>query len=549
MITYPSADPARAALYRQAGHWRDETIPALIEQAMAAHPDKTAVRDASGASLTYAQMWRRAGGIAAFLSRRGVAKGDIVTVTLPNWCETVAVFLGIMRAGGVVNPVPTTYGRADIAYVLAKCQSKALICPGRFRSVDFADVIDAADPALVAGLTIIRVGDSVRKFGISLDEAALTPANIGALAAAADDPVAVLFTSGTESRPKGAVHTHNTILFGERALAAALHLGPDEHAFMPSPISHTTGFMHGVIMTLTMGGTLTLLDIFDGAKAADMMRANRCTWTMGATPFLADVADALEATNSRLPDLRYFLCGGAPVPEALVKRAAGSGLRVLSIYGATESPPHTVVHPEDPHENSWTTDGRPLDGIEIKIVAAARANGITDAASPGEIGEEWSRGPNTFLGYLGEPDLTARDFDAEGWYHSGDLARLLPDGSIRIAGRLKDIIVRGGQNISVREVEDYLAAHPAVQMVAVVGMPHPRLGETVCAVVVTRPGQHFTLADATAFLLDKGVAKFKLPERLEVWPQLPATPSGKIQKFQIRRKLASPAPDPPDKLT
>jgi acyl-CoA synthetase len=190
------------------------------------------------------------------------------------------------------------------------------------------------------------------------------------------------------------------------------------------------------------------------------------------------------------------------------------------------------VHPNDPRENAWTTDGRPLAGIETRIVTE---DGKAD--SVGKIGEEWSRGPNTFLGYLGEPELTAKDLDSQGWYHSGDLARALPDGSIRIAGRLKDIIVRGGQNISVREVEDYLSAHPAIHSVAVVGVPHPRLGESACAVVVMRPGRFVTLPELTEFLLAKGVARFKLPERLEIWPSLPSNPSGKIQKFLIRNAL------------
>ncbi len=156
----------------------------------------------------------------------------------------------------------------------------------------------------------------------------------------------------------------------------------------------------------------------------------------------------------------------------------------------------------------------------------------------GEVGEEWSRGPNTFIGYLGDPELTRKDLDADGWYHSGDLARMLPDGSIRIAGRLKEIIVRGGQNISASEVENYLAGHPAVHRVAVVGVPHPRLGETGCAVVVLRPGCSLTLGELTAYLIAEGVARFKLPERLEIWPSLPTTPSGKIQKFLIRKTLA-----------
>lgn len=531
-MRFATPNPERSRLYYERGDWRRDTIPSLFAAAVAAAPDKIAVRDASGAAVTYRELDDRAGRLAAYLAGRGIAKGDIVTVCLPNWWQTVVAILAVMRLGAVVNPIPTTYGRADLDFVLKKCRSAAVFVAAKFRTADFTRALHEISPTIADEIAVIRVGSGDIDIGMSFEHALAAPAVASAAALASDDPVAVLFTSGTESKPKGAIHTHNTILFGERALSGVLGIGADDVAFMASPISHTTGFMHGVVMTLTLGGTLSLLDVFSGPAAVEQMRAHRCTWTMGATPFLADTAAVLEESGGRLPDLRYFLSGGAPIPEALVRRAQAVGLRVLSIYGATESPPHTVVRPEDPIENTWHTDGRPLPGIETRI---AGTNG--EELPVGEVGEEWSRGPNAFLGYLGEPELTRKDLDQDGWYRSGDLARALPDGSIRIVGRLKDIIVRGGQNISVREVEDYIAAHPAVRSVAVVGVPHERLGETGCAIVVTKPGHAVTLAELTEFLVGRGVAKFKLPERLEVWPSLPTTPSGKIQKFIIRKAL------------
>ena len=523
------------AAYRAAGYWRDDTIPGLIAAAAQRAPDKIAVREASGEQISYGELATRAQRLAGFLAAQGVGKGDIVTICLPNWCATVVAFLATMTRGAIVNPIPVTYGRADIVYALTKCSSRALFVPGRFRSVEFMALLSDIDPAVLAGRAIVRVGEGAYDVGVAWADACAHDMATDDIEIAADDLAAILFTSGTESRSKGAVHTHNTILFGERALASALKIGADDIAFMASPISHTTGFMHGYVMTLTLGGTLSLLDVFDGARAAAQLAEHECTWTMGATPFLADVAAALEASGARLPHLRYFMCGGAPIPESLVRRSGDIGLCVRSIYGATESPPHTVVHPDDPPDNAWTTDGRPLAGIEVRIVSPDGA-----VLPVGEVGEECSRGPNTFLGYLDEPELTAKDLGADGWYRSGDLARMLPDGSLRIVGRLKDIIVRGGQNISVREVEDYLAGHPAVHSVAIVGVPHPRLGETSCAVVVTKPGCNLSLDEASRFLITKGVARFKLPERLECWPALPTNPSGKIQKFLIRNRLAEP---------
>jgi acyl-CoA synthetase len=533
MMWFPAPDAERARLYRAKGYWREDTITGKIATSTASSPDKIAVRDASGASLSYRTLDEQSSRLAGFLAQRGVGAGDIVTVCQPNWCQTVVVFCAALKLGAVINALPVTYGRAELVFVLEKCRSKALFIAARFRSTDYTEMLSALDPELVANLAILRIGAGVADLGSRFEDALDHPPLMAAHVGGADDIAAVLFTSGTESRAKGVVHSHNTILFGERAMAKALDIGADDVAFMASPISHATGFLHGFVMTLTTGGTLSLLDVFQGQAAARQMKAHRCTWTMGATPFLADTVAALESSGDTLPDLRYFLCGGAPVPELPVRKAAGIGLRVLSIYGATESPPHTVVHPGDPLENSWLSDGRPLAGIEVRIVSEDGRD-----APVGEIGEEWSRGPNTFLGYLDEPELTRKALDKDGWTHSGDLARVLPDGSVRIAGRLKDIIVRGGQNISVSEVENYLVSHPAVKSVVVVAMPHPRLGETGCAVVVPEPGQTVTLADLTSFLIEKGVARFKLPERLEIWPSLPSTPSGKIQKFLIRQQLA-----------
>jgi acyl-CoA synthetase len=532
-VRFPRPEPARADAYYASGFWRHDTIHGLIARRAEETPAKTAVCDASGAALSYAQIEDQARRLAGFLARRGIAKGDIVTACLPNWCQAVVVALGVMKLGAVVNPVSPTFGRADIAYVLGKCRSAALILPAAFRSTDYTRMLTDMARDGVVPATVVWLGGADQAVGIGYDDALSGPATDSTGLTGSDDPVAVLFTSGTESKPKGAVHTHNTILFGERAFADALALGPDDIAFMASPVSHTTGFMHGIVMSLMTGGTLSLLDVFNGPAAVAQMAAHRCTWTMGATPFLGDAVETLLQSEARLPALRYFLCGGAPIPQALVQRAASGGVKVLSVYGSTESPPHTLVRPDDPVENAWSTDGRPLPGIEVKIAGPDGHD-----LPPHAAGEEWSRGPNTFIGYFDDPELTRKDLDADGWYHSGDLAHRLEDGSIRIIGRLKDVIVRGGQNISAREIEEHLNAHPAVSTVAVVAVPHPRLGETVGAVVVARPGASVSLGELGSFLRDRGLAKFKCPERLAVWPSLPTTPSGKIQKFLIRERLA-----------
>lgn len=524
--------PASRERYYQAGYWQDQSLGQLIAASVAAHPDKAAVADASGHSISYRELDDKASRLAAFLEARGVGVGDVVTMHLPNWWQTAVVTFAALKLGAVINPLPPTYGWKDLAFIMNKSGAKAVIVPGRFRSVDYTEHLVRIAPELAVSPAIVVIGAGNAAIGSTFDEALAGPPLAQARDAAADDAALLLFTSGSESKPKGVVHTHNTAIYGERALSGTLQLDSQDVCFMASPVTHTSGFMHGILMTLMTGATVSLLDIFKGDTAVDQMIASRATWTMGATPFLSDVVDSLERSSKRLPDLRYFLCGGAPIPEVVVRRAQAVGVRVLSIYGSTESPPHTVTWPEDPIEAAWQADGRALPGVEVRAVDEDGR-----ALPPGQQGEQWSRGPHAFIGYLDEPALTTQALDADGWYHSGDLATVGAQGSVRIVGRIKDMIIRGGQNISAREVEDILLEHPACQSVAVVGLPDERLGELGCAVMVCHPGKTLDFEDMKQFLMDRGVARFKLPEHLVLRDALPATPSGKVQKFKLREEL------------
>ena len=531
--------PGALERYYRDGSWRRETIAELIARQVARHPGKLAIKDSAGNSLSYRELEEKAARLSAFLKLGNVGHGDVVTVQLPNCCEIAIVVYAAYKLGAVIHPVPITYGRHDLEYGLRKCNSKAVVIAGCFRNVDHTEMLQriiregGLDP-----LTVV-VGQGSANVGISFEDALDTlPLEKGA-PCSSDDPAVVLFTSGTESNPKGVVHTHNTILFGERALAERLGLTCDDVCFMASPLTHTTGYTHGLILNLTTGAMLTVLDRFSGARAVEIMDADRATWTMGATVFLGDTVAVLEEKGRRLPQLRYFLCGGAPIPEGVVRRAQSAGVRVLPIYGSTESSPHTLMPPEAPLAASWEWDGQTLPGIEVKIV-----DGQGKSLPPGAPGEECSRGPNVFLGYLGEPGLTARTIDEEGWYHSGDLALHDGNGAVRIIGRLKDVIIRGGQNISVREIEDLLASHPDLHEAAIVGIPDDRLGELVAAALVMKPGvPPLGVEGIAGFLLERGTTKFKLPQRVAVVGELPRTPSGKIQKYLIRKKFSEVARD------
>lgn len=524
--------PAARERYYLAGYWQDQSLGQLIAASVAAHPDKVAVADASGHSISYRELEDKASRFAGFLKARGVGAGDVVTMHLPNWWQTAVVTLAAFKLGAVINPLPPTYGWKDLAFIMNKSGARAVIVPGRFRSVDYTDHLLRIATELIVAPTIVVIGAGNANIGTPFDDALRGPLLTEVQHAAADDAALLLFTSGSESKPKGVVHTHNTAIYGERALSGTLQLGSQDVCFMASPVTHTSGFMHGILMTLMTGATVSLLDVFKGDAAVDQMLASRASWTMGATPFLSDVVDSMEKSGKRLPDLRYFLCGGAPIPEVVVRRAQAVGVRVLSIYGSTESPPHTVTWPQDPVEAAWQFDGRALPGVEV---CAVDEDG--KVLPPDQQGEQWSRGPHAFIGYLGEPELTAKAIDAQGWYHSGDLATVGADGSVRIVGRIKDMIIRGGQNISAREVEDILLEHPACQAVAVVGIPDERLGELSCAVVVCHAGKTLEFDDMKQFLISRGVARFKLPEHLVLRDALLATPSGKVQKFKLREEL------------
>ncbi len=533
--------PAAASLerYYQAGYWQDRSLGQLIADSVARYSEKIVVQDASGHSLTYGELEDKASRLAAFLAARGVGIGDAVTMHLPNWWQTAVVSYATFKLGAVINPLPPTYGWKDLAFIMNKSGARAVIVPGKFRSADYTEHLAQIKNELTIAPTIVVIGRGKLALGTSFDEALSGPLLEKDNYAAADAPGLLLFTSGSESRPKGVVHTHNTAIFGERALSATLQLSSDDVCFMASPVTHTSGFMHGILMTLMLGSSVSLLDVFKGDAAVEQMATSRASWTMGATPFLSDVVDSMERSGKRLPDLRYFLCGGAPIPEVVVRRAQQVGIRVLSIYGSTESPPHTVTWPGDPIAAAWQADGRSLPGIEV---CAVDEDGR--ALPPGRQGEQWSRGPHAFIGYLGEPELTATALDAQGWYHSGDLATVGADGSVRIVGRIKDMIIRGGQNISAREVEDILLEHPACHMVSVIGLPDERLGELCCAVVVCHPGLSLAFDEMKQFLIERGVARFKLPEYLVLRDALPATPSGKIQKFKLREELKTLKGDP-----
>ncbi|HCT6188113.1 TPA: medium-chain fatty-acid--CoA ligase [Escherichia coli] len=525
----------RRAAYRQQGLWGDASLADYWQQTARAMPDKIAVVDNHGASYTYSALDHAASCLANWMLTKGIESGDRIAFQLPGWCEFTVIYLACLKIGAVSVPLLPSWREAELVWVLNKCQAKMFFAPTLFkqtRPVDLILPLQNQLPQLQQIVGVDKLAPATSSLSLSQILADNTPLTT-AITTHGDELAAVLFTSGTEGLPKGVMLTHNNILASERAYCARLNLTWQDVFMMPAPLGHATGFLHGVTAPFLIGARSVLLDIFTPAACLALLEQQRCTCMLGATPFVYDLLNLLEKQPADLSALRFFLCGGTTIPKKVARECQQRGIKLLSVYGSTESSPHAVVNLDDPLSRFMHTDGYAAAGVEIKVVDGARKT-----LPPGCEGEEASRGPNVFMGYFDEPELTAHALDEEGWYYSGDLCRMDEAGYIKITGRKKDIIVRGGENISSREVEDILLQHPKIHDACVVAMPDERLGERSCAYVVLKAPHHsLSLEDVVAFFNRKRVAKYKYPEHIVVIEKLPRTASGKIQKFLLRKDI------------
>ncbi|EFG9841408.1 medium-chain fatty-acid--CoA ligase [Escherichia coli] len=525
----------RRAAYRQQGLWGDASLADYWQQTARAMPDKIAVVDNHGASYTYSALDHAASCLANWMLAKGIESGDRIAFQLSGWCEFTVIYLACLKIGAVSVPLLPSWREAELVWVLNKCQAKMFFAPTLFkqtRPVDLILPLQNQLPQLQQIVGVDKLAPATSSLSLSQIIADNTPLTT-AITTHGDELAAVLFTSGTEGLPKGVMLTHNNILASERAYCARLNLTWQDVFMMPAPLGHATGFLHGVTAPFLIGARSVLLDIFTPDACLALLEQQRCTCMLGATPFVYDLLNLLEKQPADLSALRFFLCGGTTIPKKVARECQQRGIKLLSVYGSTESSPHAVVNLDDPLSRFMHTDGYAAAGVEIKVVDDARKT-----LPPGCEGEEASRGPNVFMGYFDEPELTARALDEEGWYYSGDLCRMDEAGYIKITGRKKDIIVRGGENISSREVEDILLQHPKIHDACVVAMPDERLGERSCAYVVLKAPHHsLSLEEVVAFFSRKRVAKYKYPEHIVVIEKLPRTASGKIQKFLLRKDI------------
>ena len=526
---------------RASGAWADLTLDDHLQRHVAERGDKLVMVDHKW-RLTFRELDHLAHRIACGLYQYGLRPGDVISIQLPNWAEWLMMHCAASKIGAVTNSIGAMYRFAEVSYILGYAETKLLLIPDRYRNFDYTDMVAELWPKLPRLENVFVAGDEVpkgmRPFDGLLsktweDEVAKTTID-----AQRPDPnmvATLMFTSGTTAEPKGVMHTHNTFGTGTKQLCESYGLADDDVIFMASPIGHSTALIAGARLPVQFGLTTVWQEHWDPAEAVELIHREKCTYTLSATPFLHGLLNAPNANRETLASLKTFACGGAPIPREMIRQADEEyGLFVSALYGSSEALINSVVQPYAPPERRYGTDGQIIPDVEARLIDLETG---MPAVAGGE-GELFVRTPAQHAGYFKDPDLTAQVLPEDGWYNTGDICTLDDDGYISVIGRNKDMIIRGGANISAREIEELLFLHPKIDNVACVAMPDPVLSERVCAFVICPAGKTLEFDEMVGFLKAKRVNNWKLPERLEIRDEFPMTPSGKIQKYLLRKEIA-----------
>lgn len=506
--------------YRRKGWWPGEPLVDRFQRLVSADSGRRAVVDDRGVALSRAELWSEAGLLAQSLAEHGVGEGDPVLVFLPNTAQWQVAFLACLRLRAIPATLSTTTDAAALAEIYARIGARGVIAPLTHRGHPTGQwARDAAGASGRAATALILDGEAeVWSQFAGASSGPVVPAGVEHL----------MFTSSTTGLPKVVMHTSDTLAAANVAFSQRFGLTENTPIFMPSPLGHSVGAWHGARLSLFLGALLVLQDSWNPVRGLELVDEHACVFTAAATPFLKDLVDAeWPAGKPKLASLRTFLCGGAPVPPVLLEQALEQAPHtfVSVLWGMTEGT-GTTCTPESSREQLTKTAGTPVPDLELKILEPG-ADGV---------GELAMRGPELFVGYLGQDQLYRDLLTEDGYYRTGDLAAIGDDGYLRLAGRLKDLIIRGGVNISPVPIEDAIAAHPAVRRVAVIGQEDERLGERICAVIVPN-GTPPTLDQLNAWLTERGLSARKLPEALQVVHEMPVTAAGKIRKVELRQIL------------
>ncbi|MGH8228726.1 MAG: AMP-binding protein [Steroidobacteraceae bacterium] len=515
------------------------------------HPREPAifdVRETGTTVWTWSELERASERIAALLARLGVCEGEAVAYQLANRAEFIAITLAILRRGAICCPLMPIFRERELEDLIGRARVRVLFLAADYRGRRPADEIAAVEPRLPHLEHVLVLGSasatplprSARVTWNWLDDALAGDTMSARGGAPAPARLAqLLFTSGTSGEPKGVLHRLDTLTKAVELEIEHLGLGPRDRIYIPSPLAHQTGFLYGMWLALSLGVPAIVQETWNARRGLAALSAAGGTFVQAATPFLADLLDAVEAGEAPPRTLRLFVATGAAVPRTLARRATQLlGTAVCGAFGTTEGCLATLSSPGDSPEKAWGTDGRPLCSIELRI-----CDDDGRVLGAGEEGHFETHSPTMLEGYLDHPDWTAAAYTPDGWYRTGDLALIDAEGFLHVTGRVKDVINRGGEKIPIAEIEQLLHQHDAVKEVAIVAMPDPRLGERACAFVVPRAGgDTLDFPSMQRFLDERRVAKPYWPERLEIVEALPRTPSGKIQKYRLRERARTLAP-------
>lgn len=533
-------DDAVTAKFRGDGYWRDESLAQWVDHWASVQPDVEVFSDGDVA-FTWSELRNKGYRLAAALRERGIKPGDRIQVQLPNWSEFAVIYVALARIGAVLVPTMPIYRHDEVAYVINNSGARMSFVGHTFKGFDYAAMLEEIRPQCAgleevvvlraeAGLVATLFEDLVGEGDTPSDE------ELGAIPSG-DDTHAIIYTSGTESRPKGCQHTFNTMTYSLYNLCRdILHFGPGEVMFQPSPVTHATGLMTGITGPIVLGASAHIMPAWEPVEGMRRIEKYGCTASTTATPFVRMALDALAANEFDVSSLKVWVCAGAPIPEVLMRewQAKMPTAALLPLYGCSEGFIVTACTPDGDPAKAVTSDGRAPEGVSLEI---RDDDGV--ALPQGQEGEIWHGGPGLMLSYWRAPERTAQDIDSRGFKRSGDLGRMDADGYVRVTGRIKDVIIRGGTNISAREIEEHLLTYPGIVGAAVVGYPDDRLGERACAFVVPAEGASPTLEAVADYLRnERKIAVQKLPERLEVVDSLPTTATGKVQKFVLREEIA-----------